>query len=176
MSSGTYYYFVKPVYNGSTTGPPSNEVSAAVGAVSSGVTIILRVGQPTMTVNGAVREIDPGKGTAPALASGRVFLPISSIVQAMGGHTTWNGAEKKVSVYLGTTTIDLWIGSSTARVNGVTKSLDAVPFISATGRTMLPLRFVAENLPIGSIWAVTVLLKNLFTIKLKVDWNYWGVG
>jgi len=53
-------------------------------------------------------------------------------------------------VTLGGTTIELWIGKSAARVNGATTLIDStnakvVPEI-INGRTMLPLRFVSENL------------------------------
>ncbi|NPV91357.1 MAG: hypothetical protein HPY50_11370 [Firmicutes bacterium] len=148
-SSGTYYYIVKPVFNSTTPGAASNEASATVPA---GVTIILYVGQPTMTVNGVSKEIDPGQGTAPVLVDGRVFVPIRAIVEAMGGTVGYTAAEKKVSITLGSTAIDLWIGQTTARVNGVMKNLDVAPYISDTGRTMLPLRFVTENLGCQVAW------------------------
>lgn len=154
-SSGTYYYIVKPVYNSTTPGASSNEASATVTVVSTGgVTIVLQVGQPTMTVNGVTSEIDPGQGTAPVLVDGRVFVPIRSIVQAMGGTIDWSASEQKLTITLGATVIDLWIGRNTARVNGMTRTLDVAPYVSDTDRTMLPLRFVIENLGCQVQWEI----------------------
>ena len=68
----------------------------------------------------------------------------------MGGTVDWDGTSRKVTVTLGGNTIELWIGKDTARVNGTNVSIDStngkvVPEI-INGRTMLPLRFVTENL------------------------------
>ncbi|MGC8575744.1 MAG: stalk domain-containing protein, partial [Caldisericum sp.] len=56
-------------------------------------------------------------------------------------------------------TIELWIGKNTATVNGITKPIDptnskVVPEI-INGRTMLPLRFVAESLGCSVDWNAT---------------------
>ena len=57
---------------------------------------------------------------------------------------------------LGKKTIALWIGKSAATVNGVSTLIDStngkvVPEI-ISGRTILPLRFVTENLGCSVIW------------------------
>jgi len=41
-------------------------------------------------------------------------------------------------------TIILVIGSSQPTVNGTPKTLDAPPFVTANGRTMVPIRFITE--------------------------------
>jgi hypothetical protein len=60
-------------------------------------------------------------------------------------------------VTLGNSTIELWIGKSAAKVNGVSTLIDpanakVVPEI-INGRTMLPVRFVSENLGCLVDWA-----------------------
>lgn len=70
----------------------------------------------------------------------------------------WNQYEKKVTVTFKGKDIELWIGKSTARVDGEPKLIDpqnikVVPVVIPPGRTMLPLRFISENL------------------GCKVDWN-----
>lgn len=122
------------------------QFAAAAESAPINVTIILQVGQPNSTVNGINQEIDPGQGTAPVIVNDRVFVPIRSLVESMGGSVSWNGTEQKVTITLNDIKIDLWIGNAQATVNGTSKTLDAPPFISATGRTMLPLRFITENL------------------------------
>ncbi len=126
--------------------------------------IQLTIGEPDMYVNGSSFEIDLGRGTKPEIKKGRAFLPISSLVQALAGTTTWNGAEKKVSITLGPKKIELWIGKQGAVVDGVEKQLEVNPYI-ANGRTMLPLRFIVENLGYQVGWdgenqTVTITVPN----------------
>ena len=53
--------------------------------------------------------------------------------------------------------IEFWINSNTARVNGAETLIDAdnpsvVPVLLPPGRTMLPLRFISENLGCEVNW------------------------
>jgi hypothetical protein len=107
--------------------------------------IILQVGSPKLTVNGVSKEIDPGKGTKPMVKGGRTILPIRAVVEAMGGTIGWVGAENKVTITVKTTVIEMWINNNNVRVNGVAKQLDVPPQI-INGRTMIPVRFISENL------------------------------
>ena len=116
------------------------------------IVIVLQVGQTTFTVNGTPNTLD----SPPIIKNGRTLLPIRPIVEALGGTVSWDGTERKVTISLGSTTIELWIGKNTARVNGITKPIDSsnskvVPEI-INGRTMLPLRFVTENLGCELQW------------------------
>ncbi|NPV93158.1 MAG: copper amine oxidase N-terminal domain-containing protein [Firmicutes bacterium] len=114
--------------------------------------MVLQVGNPSMTVDGAAKEIDPGQGTAPVIVDDRTFVPIRAIVETMGGTMGWEAVEKKVTIDYQGTTVELWIGNEEAKINGQQKILEVVPFVSATGRTMLPLRFVIENLGAQVAW------------------------
>lgn len=118
--------------------------------------ITLQIGNEIMTVNGVSQEIDPGKGTKPVIKNGRTLVPIRAIIEALGGTIDWNGTERKVTITLKDTTIELWIGKPQAKVNGVLKWIDetnhkVMPEI-INGRTMLPLRFVTENLGADVDW------------------------
>lgn len=73
------------------------------------------------------------------------------------------------------TTIKLWVGSTTAYVNGKTYTLDATPFIDInSSRTLVPIRFISEafNSEVqwdGTIKKVTIINKNLNkTIELWI--------
>ena len=110
------------------------------------VVLILRIGSPMMIQDGKTVLID----VSPQVVQGRTLLPIKWVAEPLGASVAWNSAERKVTVVLGTTTVELWIGRSTARVNGSSVAIDAdnpgvVPLI-VSGRTMLPVRFVAEQL------------------------------
>jgi len=116
------------------------------------IIIVLQVGQAIFKVNDAASILD----SPPIIKNSRTLLPIRPIVEALGGSVSWDGNEKKVTVTLGSTTIELWIGKNTARVNGTDTPIDStnskvVPEI-INGRTMLPLRFVTENLGCQLQW------------------------
>jgi S1-C subfamily serine protease len=111
--------------------------------------IVLQVGKPSMMVNGVSKSIDV-QGTVPVIVEGRTFLPIRAVVEALNGTIAWTAADQKVTIIMGSDVLELFIGKSTARVNGTPMSVDpanpkVVPFIVG-GRTMLPVRFVAERL------------------------------
>ncbi|MCW1309794.1 MAG: PQQ-binding-like beta-propeller repeat protein, partial [Candidatus Nanoarchaeia archaeon] len=114
--------------------------------------IILQIGSPTFTVNGSLRALD----SPPIIKNNRTLLPIRAVVEALNGTVSWDGTQKKVTVSLGSNTIELWIGKSSALVNGIDTPIDSsnpkvVPEI-INGRTMLPLRFVAESLGCDVQW------------------------
>jgi|GEM_PF-6503917 len=119
-------------------------------------TIVLSIGKPTMFVNSTVKEIDPGRGTVPLIKNGRTLIPIRAIAESLKGGVLWDNKEQKVTVTLGSAKVELWIGKNTSRVNGIDTPIDAenskvVPEI-INGRTMLPLRFVAEALGCDIKW------------------------
>ena len=114
--------------------------------------IVLQIGNKNFTVNGEQKELD----SPPIIKNGRTLLPIRAIIESLGGGIAWDGAEKKVSITLGSTKIELWIGKGIAKVNEVDKPIDpdnsnVVPEI-INGRTMLPVRFVTENLGAAVAW------------------------
>ncbi|RLD13953.1 MAG: hypothetical protein DRI22_03695, partial [Caldiserica bacterium] len=63
-----------------------------------------------------------------------------------------NGGEREIDVSVSVvpkvkkTVIELFIGSTTAYINGEVYTLDASPYIKPPGRTMVPLRFISEGL------------------------------
>jgi hypothetical protein len=105
-----------------------------------------------MSVDGVSRTID----VAPQIVEGRTLLPIKWVAEPLGAAVTWNAADRKVTITLNGTTLELWIGKSQARVDGVAVPIDSsnakvVPLI-VSGRTMLPVRFVAEQLGADVQW------------------------
>jgi hypothetical protein len=114
--------------------------------------IVLQIGNSTFTVNGESHTLD----SPPVIKNNRTLLPIRAIIEALGGTVGWDPNEKKVTVTLGNTTLELWIGKSVAKVNGIDIPIDStnpkvVPEI-INSRTMLPLRFVTENLGCDVQW------------------------
>ncbi len=133
------------------------------------IIITLQPDNPMMTVNGIQQEIDPGRGTKPVIIPkwSRTVVPIRAIVEALGGTIEWDGVARKVTINFNGTVIELWIDKPQARVNGEMKWIDPnnhdVKPIIINSRTMLPLRFVAENLGCTVNWdAVTRTITILY--------------
>ncbi len=88
---------------------------------------------------------------APEQTNGRVFLVIKYITEALNAKLEWLQSEKKATIR--TTSgkvVELWIGKNKAKIDGVEIKIDekndkVTPYIS-NGRTMLPFRFVGDNL------------------------------
>ena len=104
-----------------------------------------------MYVDGNKMTIDGNRGTKPLLQNGRMLLPVSAIVENLGGKVSWNEAARVATFELKDRIISMPIGSTTAYVNGQVKYLD-VPTATINGRTMSPVRFIAENLGCNVIW------------------------
>jgi photosystem II stability/assembly factor-like uncharacterized protein len=127
-------------------------ISAAFEKEITQTVIILQIGSTTFTVNGVSNTLD----SPPVIKNNRTLLPIRAVIESLGGTVSWDATERKVTVTLGNTTIELWIGKSIAKVNGVNTPIDStnpkvVPEI-INSRTMLPLRFVTENLGCDVQW------------------------
>ncbi|HPC56966.1 MAG TPA: stalk domain-containing protein, partial [Caldisericia bacterium] len=141
---GDYIKITKVVIYEETSNPPK-EIK------ENEIIIILQINNPYMTVNGVKKEIDPGRGTVPVIIKGRTLVPIRAIIEELGGTVDWDGVERKVTIKFKNKTIELWIDKKTAKVDGTSKELDVPPMI-LNGRTMLPLRFVTEELGCTVDW------------------------
>jgi len=113
--------------------------------------IVLGIGNPILTINDIPFEIDLGRETKPELKNGRTFLPISPLINALGGTTKWDAKQQKVTILLEGDQIELWVGKNTIVVNGVERKIDVAPYLS-NSRTMLPIRFIIENLGYEVKW------------------------
>ena len=106
--------------------------------------------------NGVSQQMD----VAPIIMESRTLLPIRYVADPLGAQVNWNPIEGKVTIKSSSKTIELWINNNTAKVNGTNVRIDAAngnvtPVIIPPGRTMLPLRFIADNLDCNVIWNKT---------------------
>lgn len=113
--------------------------------------IELVIGQKLMKVNGVQKEIDPGRETAPQIVNGRTLIPIRAVIEAMGGTVDYDAGEQKITLKKDNDTLQMWIGKSNIKLNGTAKIMDTAPII-LNGRTMVPVRFVAENFGYSVAW------------------------
>jgi outer membrane protein assembly factor BamB len=111
--------------------------------------IVLYVGKKTGEVNAKTVNLD----VAPFIhkKTGRTMVPLRFIGEALGAKVDWDNAERKVTYTLYGRKIELWIDKATALVNGNPVVVDPPPYI-VSGRTVVPLRFVSENLGASVEW------------------------
>jgi hypothetical protein len=111
----------------------------------------MTVGDDKMLVNENIKEIDPGRGTAPVIIDGRTMVPIRAIVEEMGGTAGWDEGTRKVSVEVGEYSVAMCLDSKDIIVNGESRLMDIAPTVT-NDRTVLPIRFVAENVDCQIEW------------------------
>lgn len=125
-------------------------LSFAMAESTTQTTIIMTIDSPTMQVNGEIISIDEN-GTAPIVVDGRTMVPIRAVVEELGGEVSWDAAARTVTVTKDSDVISLTIDSNLAEVNSQSVELDTPPII-VNKRTLLPLRFVSENLGAEVVW------------------------
>jgi len=98
-------------------------------------------------VNGQQMTFD----VPPQILSGRTMVPLRAIFEALGAEVEWDDSTQTVSATKGASVVVLTIGSTCAMVNGAIVSIDQ-PGVVIDGRTLVPVRFVAEAFGIGVVW------------------------
>ncbi len=146
----TYYYRVR-AYNSAGNSAYADEIKAVTAGEQ--ITMLFYIGKTGYFVDGQGKTMD----AAPMIKEIRTLLPIRYVAEAIGAESKWDPSARKVTVTLEGNTIELWINDPTARVNRVSKMIDpqnkkVTPLIVPPGRTMLPLRFIAENLGCQVDW------------------------
>ncbi|MBP1760990.1 MAG: extracellular solute-binding protein family 3 [Firmicutes bacterium] len=98
-------------------------------------------------IKGNVIETEP----APFIENNRVMVPVRELVSALGADVSWNEGQRSVTIKQGELHITMSIGESHAVVNGNDVQMEALPVI-VNGRTMVPVRFLAEGLQVPVSW------------------------
>jgi len=118
--------------------------------------LLMKIGEPYMQFNGKLVEIDPGRGTTPLIVRERTLVPIRAIIESMGGEVGWDGETQEVTLVAGELAamdfaVVMTIGKLAITANGEGKTVDVAPQV-INERTMLPLRFVSENVGAEIAW------------------------
>jgi hypothetical protein len=101
----------------------------------------------SIIAKGAIIKFD----TPPVIKEGRTLIPIRALAEGFGASVAWDQAEQKVTVQKGEIKIVLQIGAKLAYVNGKEVKID-VPPETINNRTVIPLRFIIENLGLKVNW------------------------
>jgi hypothetical protein len=155
IPGNTYSYRVR-AYNEGGNSAYSNVVYVLIPEYNTHNNLRFVIGKPYYSLNGVQKDMD----MAPIITEGRTLLPIRYVTEPLGANLDWEPVEKKVTVRLKGTIIELWVDKNTARINGQDRFIDplnakVVPIISASGRVMLPVRFITENLGYQITWNQT---------------------
>lgn len=141
-------------------------------ANDSDVVVSLQINDPIMEVNGVETEIDAGRGTKPIVTDGRTLVPIRAIIEAFDGVVGWDDATQTVELTMANDIITLVINNKTAYLNNTAHTLDVAPTV-INGRTMLPIRFIAEGFNLGVAWEgdtqTVTIIRNSFDTQ---EYNY----
>lgn len=105
----------------------------------------------SVEINGVPQKYDQ----MPMLVNNRTLVPLRGIFEALGAKIEWNDATQTVTAELPSTKLSLTIGETEATVNGQTVTLDQGAMLSDNGRTMVPVRFIAESVGAKVDWEDT---------------------
>lgn len=87
----------------------------------------------------------------PIIENGRTLVPLRAIFEKIGATVEWNGDTQTVVATKDNTAISLTINNTTATKNGTAITLD-VPAKIINGRTLVPVRFVADCFGVDVQW------------------------
>ena len=118
-----------------TQGDGKNEVPS--GNVKS---VVLYFGANNIIVDGKSQSTD----TLPVIKSGRTYVPLRTVAQSFGAKVDWDQKTKTASAILGDTSIKMTLGQKTYLKNNASQPMDAACYVDKAGRTMVPVRYMAE--------------------------------
>ncbi len=130
----------------------------------------------TITLDGKTVSTDAD----PIIVQNRTLVPVSSIVSALGGTSSWDQDSHTATFVKGSTTVKVTIGSTTATVNGTKKTMDVAPQLvkvdnKGGARTMVPLRFISEGFGYDVDWdnpTRTVIIKSPSSGNTSTEASY----
>lgn len=89
--------------------------------------------------------------TEPQSVNGRTMVPMRTIFEELGATVSWDQSTKTAIGVYGDTTVKITIGNTTAYKNNIPIELDS-PAYTTDGRTMVPVRFIAESFNCNVEW------------------------
>lgn len=123
------------------------QILAVTAFLAAALFSVTAFGSISLTIDGQPLASD----VPPTVVGGRTLVPVRAIFEGLGATVSWNDETKTVTAVKDFKDIVLVLNSKDAKVNGLAKTLD-VPAQIINERTMVPARFVAENLDCSVIW------------------------
>ena len=123
----------------------------------------------TVILDGETLEFD----VQAEIINGRTMVPLRKIFESMGAEVDWDDTTRTAIATKGTRTVEAQINNNQMRINSVIKSLDTPPMLKG-GRTLVPVRFVAEAYGVLVEWedaTSTVTLTSPEKQSITGIWN-----
>lgn len=135
----------------------------AEGAAFEGerIEINFKVGDEILYINGEDVKVEK-----PVVINGVTLVPLRVITEAFGAEVDWNGQQRSVTLSYSQVSIKLYIDNKEAYVDKNAVELLEAPRI-INDRTMVPLRFIAENF--GADVEYNEYTKQITVIKIKAN-------
>ena len=118
-------------------GDGKNDTPSQTGNVKS---VVLYFGANNIIVDGKSQSTD----TLPVIKAGRTYVPLRTVAQSFGAKVDWDQKTKTASAILGDTSIKMTLGQKTYLKNNASQPMDAACYVDKAGRTMVPVRYMAE--------------------------------
>ncbi|MBS1700101.1 MAG: copper amine oxidase N-terminal domain-containing protein [Armatimonadetes bacterium] len=96
----------------------------------------------TIRIDGQLVQFTDAK---PHMMGDQIMVPIRDVIEQAGGDVGWNSVDKTVTAQKGDTNLEIQVPTEEATVNGMEESIDG-PVHIQDGRTMVPIRFLADSL------------------------------
>jgi N-acetylmuramoyl-L-alanine amidase len=155
----------------------SSAISLALVSTSFAANISLTSEKTTQSNNGnisiKVNGVTVKSDISPVIVNGRTLVPARAVFEQLGSQITWDEKKGQVGVVSGDYKILLTINNKKALVNNKSVEMD-VPAQIMNSRTLIPLRFVGEQLNMKVSWnanekLVTVDYKNGEQVMAMLD-------
>lgn len=118
-------------------------VALAAGSVQ---VVVLKLGSNQMVVGDQLRQVDEDNAAVvPFAENGRTLVPVSRIVSAFGGRSSWEAGTNSTVFSLSGHQVNHIIGSKTVEVDSRPVEME-VPSRALNNRTYVPVRYVLEGL------------------------------
>jgi|GEM_PF-779236 len=114
-------------------------------------TVTLSPGNPEITVQNNQTSESLLLETAPFSPDGVTLIPVRGVLEALGASIEYQPETRQVEINEGLNNVTLTLDSANAAVNGIAVKLDK-PAQAVNDRTMIPLRFISENMGYSVKW------------------------
>ncbi|MGN7454000.1 copper amine oxidase N-terminal domain-containing protein [Paenibacillus pasadenensis] len=105
-------------------------------------TVWMKLNSMQLNINGGTTQMD----TTPVMWNGMTYIPLRFLSEGIGATVSFDGKAKAVWISAGSDKLGFWVNQKTYSVNGQSMTAPAAPVIDKNGRTLVPLRFIAELL------------------------------
>ncbi len=103
----------------------------------------------TIEIDGAEADFSE----MPVIENSRAMVPMRELFEALDAKVSYDAETGEISARKGNNYITMKAGSLSATLNGKDVTLDAAPYVTTKGRTMVPIRFAAEALELSVGWS-----------------------